>query len=122
MKGAWLEMSIGRDASRSVGADSVRSAFPPAAPVGDHELAPRLSYCLWSSLPDAALLREAEAGRLHEPVVFMGRAGARIASGRVLDYASQENRQICRLSLSIMEKMGGSQPAFGDATTPLAEV
>jgi hypothetical protein len=56
------------------------------------------------------------------PVVLVGRAGGRIASGRVLDYAGRENRQLCRLYLSIMEKMGVSQPAFGDATTPLAEV
>ena len=56
------------------------------------------------------------------PVVLLGRAGGRIASGRVLDYAGQENRQMCRLYLSIMEKMGVSPPAFGDATAPLAEV
>jgi hypothetical protein len=56
------------------------------------------------------------------PVVLLGRAGGRIASGRVLDYAGQENRQMCRLYLSIMEKMGVSPPSFGDASTPLAEV
>jgi hypothetical protein len=35
-------------------------------PVSDVELATRLSYFLWSSLPDAELLETAAAGRLHE--------------------------------------------------------
>ena len=35
-------------------------------PVSDTELATRLSYFLWSSLPDAELLQVAAAGRLHE--------------------------------------------------------
>jgi hypothetical protein len=35
-------------------------------PVSDAELATRLSYFLWSSLPDAELLHVAAAGRLHE--------------------------------------------------------
>ncbi|MCI0570253.1 MAG: DUF1592 domain-containing protein [Myxococcaceae bacterium] len=34
------------------------------------ELATRLSYFLWSSVPDDELLAEAEAGRLHEPGVL----------------------------------------------------
>ena len=38
-----------------------------AHPLGDGELATRLSYFLWSSLPDAELLQAAAAGRLHEP-------------------------------------------------------
>ncbi|MDC0677731.1 DUF1592 domain-containing protein [Sorangium atrum] len=41
-------------------------AVPPgeSAPLGDHELATRLSYFLWSSMPDAALFAAAEAGGL----------------------------------------------------------
>jgi hypothetical protein len=35
--------------------------------IGDDELATRLSYFLWSSLPDEELLEEAQAGRLHDP-------------------------------------------------------
>jgi hypothetical protein len=34
------------------------------APVSDHELATRLSYFLWSSMPDAALFAAADAGSL----------------------------------------------------------
>src|SRR5262249_28683216 len=40
------------------------------ARVSDVELASRLSYFLWSSMPDDALLRLAEANRLHEPAIL----------------------------------------------------
>ena len=36
-------------------------------PVGDHALASRLSYFLWSSMPDEALLAAAESGGLRTP-------------------------------------------------------
>src|SRR6185437_4794584 len=40
------------------------------------------------------------------PVVMLGRGGGRIETGRVLDYRNQANRQMCRLYLSMMDKMG----------------
>ena len=46
-------------------------AAPGAAyPVSDLELASRLSFFLWSSLPDDELLAAAEAGRLRDPGVI----------------------------------------------------
>lgn len=39
----------------------------PLVPLADWELASRLSYLLWSSVPDAELRAAAEAGRLREP-------------------------------------------------------
>jgi hypothetical protein len=56
------------------------------------------------------------------PVVMVGGAGGRIQGGRVLDYSDKPNRQICRLYLSMMDKMGVQLDTFGDATEPLAEV
>jgi Protein of unknown function (DUF1552) len=56
------------------------------------------------------------------PVVLLGRGGGRIQTGRVLDYRSKPNRQMCRLYLSIMRKMNVHLDKFGDATEPLAEV
>ena len=56
------------------------------------------------------------------PVVLLGRAGGSIQTGRVLDYAGSPDRQLCRLYLSMLGKMGLPQKSFGDATTPLAEV
>ena len=45
-----------------------------AAPVSDWELASRLSYFLWSSMPDDELRSEAAAGRLHRPDVLAAQA------------------------------------------------
>ncbi len=39
-------------------------------PLDDHQLASRLSYLLWSTMPDAELFRLADRGRLHEPAVL----------------------------------------------------
>ena len=61
-----------------------------------------------------------EAGRL--PVILLGGAGGTIRGGRVLDYSGQDNRQMCRLYLSMMKKAGVSMDTFGDATEPLLEV
>src|SRR5262249_7349226 len=56
------------------------------------------------------------------PVVLLGGAGGRIKGGRVLDYRGKPNRQMCRLYLSMMDKLGVRLSKFGDATEPLAEV
>ncbi len=42
-------------------------AADEAGPVGDFDLASRLSYFLWSTMPDAALFEAAAASRLREP-------------------------------------------------------
>ena len=66
------------------------------------------------------------AGAKHDndqlPLAVLGRAGGRLESGRVLDYSKAEQRQMCRLYLSMLDKMGVPQKAFGDATELLAEV
>ena len=41
-----------------------------AQPVNDYELASRLSYFLWSSMPDDELFRAASENKLHEPAVL----------------------------------------------------
>ncbi len=38
--------------------------------ISDWELAARLSYFLWSSMPDDALLAVAQSGKLHEPAIL----------------------------------------------------
>ena len=43
-------------------------------PLDDYQLASRLSYLLWSTMPDDELLSLAEAGRLHEPAVLKAQA------------------------------------------------
>ena len=56
------------------------------------------------------------------PVVLLGGAGGRIRGGRVLDYRQQPERQMCRLYLSMLEKLDVRLPRFGDAEHALAEV
>lgn len=56
------------------------------------------------------------------PVVLLGGGGGRIKGGRVLDYQEKPNRQMCRLYLSMMDKMNVRPKQFGDATDPLDEV
>jgi hypothetical protein len=43
-------------------------------PLSDYDLASRLSYFLWSSMPDEELLRHAAAGDLHDPEVITAQA------------------------------------------------
>jgi len=66
------------------------------------------------------------AGAKHDndqlPMVVLGRAGGKLETGRVLDYSGKPDRQMCRLYLSLMEKMGVREKTFGDATAPLEEV
>lgn len=61
-----------------------------------------------------------EASRL--PVVVLGSAGGQIKGGQNLDYSGESNRQMCRLYLSLMDKMGVKLDQFGDATERLSEV
>lgn len=55
-----------------------RSEAPPpspaAAPLSDGELASRLSYFLWSSIPDDELRQAAAAGRLQQPAELANQA------------------------------------------------
>jgi hypothetical protein len=55
------------------------------------------------------------------PVLVLGGAGGRIKGGRVLDYKEKPERQMCRLYLSMMDKMNVRLPKFGDATKGLEE-
>src|SRR5437867_10326354 len=56
------------------------------------------------------------------PVILLGGAGGRIKGGRIIDYAGKPERQMCRLYLSMMDKMNVRLPQFGDASKALEEV
>ncbi len=56
------------------------------------------------------------------PVVMVGSAGGKIKGGQNLDYSGESDRQICRLYLSMMDKMGVKLSQFGDATKRIPEV
>ncbi len=56
------------------------------------------------------------------PVVMLGGAGGQLQGGKNLDYLGKSNRQMCRLYLSMMDKMGVQLDEFGDAKQPLEEI
>lgn len=66
------------------------------------------------------------AGARHDndqlPVIVVGGGGGRIQGGRVIDYQGKPDRQLCRLFLSMMDKMDIHPDNFGDARTMLDEV
>ena len=56
---------------------AAKNAAPPkpgARSLSDYALASRLSYFVWSSMPDEALLARAAAGDLHRPDVLAAQA------------------------------------------------
>ena len=67
-------------------------------------------------------------GRLHDnrrlPVVLAGGLGGTLKTGRTLNYldAGDDNRKMCSLYLSIMDRMGVKLEHFGDAGTRLADI
>ena len=66
------------------------------------------------------------AGARHDndqlPILLLGRAGNQIQGGNVLDYRTGSDRQLCRLFMSMMEKMELKLDRFGDANHKLEEV
>jgi hypothetical protein len=61
----------------------------PWVPLSDHELASRLSYFLWSSMPDAELLSHASAGDLHQPKVMGAQARRMLQDPKVRGLATE---------------------------------
>jgi len=51
-------------------------------PITDTEMASRLSYFLWSSMPDDELLKLGETNRLHQPAVLDAQVKRMIADGK----------------------------------------
>ena len=58
------------------------------------------------------------------PVLTVGGLGGTLETGRVLDYldAGDENRKMCSLYLSLMDRMGVELDRFGDADKRLARL
>jgi hypothetical protein len=56
------------------------------------------------------------------PVVLLGRGGGQIKTGRILDYTGKDNRKMCSLYLSLLEKAGLKLKEFGDSKEKLSEI
>ena len=53
------------------------------APLNDFALASKLSYFLWSSMPDAELMKLAAAGKLHEPAILAAQTKRMVKDPRI---------------------------------------
>jgi len=62
-------------------ARATQAARQPQA-IGDLELASRLSFFIWSSIPDQTLIDLAKAGRLHQPAVLEAQVRRMLADPR----------------------------------------
>lgn len=68
------------------------------------------------------------SGSKHEstkvPVLLSGGLGGKLKTGRILDYEKKgdENRKLCSLYLSIMDRMGVRLESFGDADNRLGQI
>lgn len=65
---------IDQAATNPSATNEAAAAGQAVRPLSDYELASRLSYFLWSSMPDAELLSLAAAGELHKPDVLTAQA------------------------------------------------
>ncbi|MBI1247979.1 DUF1592 domain-containing protein [bacterium] len=66
--------------------------------LNDFELASRMSYFLWSSMPDEKLFHLAESGKLREPKVLEARARAMLADPKIERFVQQFTDQWLNLS------------------------
>ncbi len=65
-----------------------RKTTPGIQPVGQYDLASRLSYFLWSTMPDDELARFAEQGRLQDPKVLAAQVDRMLDDPRARTFAA----------------------------------
>jgi hypothetical protein len=104
-----------------------RLESPPAgqkaAPVSDWELASRLSYFLWSSLPDRELCEAAASGKLSRPDVLNAQARRMSKDPRIARLAREFACQWLHIYdfESLDEKSERHFPTFGKLKGPMYE-
>lgn len=87
--------------------------------LGDYEVASRLSYLLWDSMPDDALLAEAAAGKLRTPEQVAAQARRLIADPRAKAVVARFNREW--LELARMDAEPRDPAYFPDYSPELAD-
>jgi len=65
-----------------------RRKEPGIYPIGQYEMASRLSYFLWSTMPDAELIGLASSGRLPDPKVLAGQVERMLDDPRARSFTS----------------------------------
>jgi uncharacterized protein DUF1592/uncharacterized protein DUF1588/uncharacterized protein DUF1587/uncharacterized protein DUF1585/uncharacterized protein DUF1595 len=84
-----------------------------------YEIASRLSYFLWSSMPDDQLLAEAEAGRLSTPHEIESQARRLLADPRARDAVAHFHQQWLKFEdLATIVKDHATFPEYSDAMRP----
>ena len=76
---------------------STSATFSTASLLTDWEIASRLSYFLWSTMPDARLLELARGGKLRQPAVLRAEAQRMMADKRSNAFANSFPRQWLQL-------------------------
>ncbi|MCX4242299.1 DUF1592 domain-containing protein [Paraliomyxa miuraensis] len=95
---------------------------PAVLRLTDHELAARLSYLVWSSLPDEALWAEAAAGRLRDPLGRGRQLDRMLADPRAARGLLDFHRQWLELDdLPVLDKDRNVFPTFDPALRPLLQ-
>jgi hypothetical protein len=80
-------LDTGRASMRSAAAKT--AGFGQIRPLSPYALANRLSYFLWSSMPDQELLRHAAAGNLEKPDVLLAQTHRMLQDERVRGLATE---------------------------------
>jgi hypothetical protein len=85
-----------------------------AHPITDLELASRLSYFLWSSMPDDELLKTAVAGRLHQPEVLQAQVARMMADAKSRAFVRNFGGQWLQTrNLDVLKPDATKFPEFG---------
>jgi mono/diheme cytochrome c family protein len=82
---------------RATGNTPASSSASATNVLTDWEIASRLSYFLWSTMPDAHLLALARAGKLHQPAVLQAEVRRMMADRRIESFADSFPRQWLQL-------------------------
>jgi len=93
------------------------SAGAAQLPLTGHELASRLSYLLWDSMPDAELSASAAAGTLSQVAELEAQARRLLASPRARDAVAVFHSQWLRFEkMAVLSKSAALFPGFNSAT------
>lgn len=92
-------------------------------PVSDWELATRLSYFLWSSLPDEELRKLAAAGTLHNPAVLASQTRRMLRDEKIVRLANEFGCQWLHVRdvATLDEKSERHFPEFRDIRSDMQE-
>jgi hypothetical protein len=84
-----LDEAAAQNSSKMLRAASTKGSIVPARPFSGYSLASRLSYFLWSSMPDDELLAHAAAGDLHKRNVLLAQVHRMLEDERAKGFATE---------------------------------